>query len=69
MKVLSRLYSIIQYSKCSKILKASHLLKRSRQTVQTQSNCFLKKQSDQGLPVCYSDKDFVNSSLENQNFI
>ena len=43
--------------------------KRPRQTAQTQIRLLLKKQSDQGLPCCYSDKNLVNSSLENSHFI
>ena len=64
----------MKFGKCSKILNNSCLLKRPRQTVQTQIRLLLKKQSDQGLPcllfyrnsliwvctVCYSDKHFVN---------
>ena len=42
------------YSKCSKVSNTSCLVKRSRQTVQTQTSLLfqllLKKQSDQGLP-------------------
>ena len=35
--------------------------KRPRQTAQMRS--------DQGLPLCHSDKHFVNSSPDNQHFI
>ena len=38
------------YSKCSKILNMGCLLKRPRQTMQTQIRLLLKKQSDQDLP-------------------
>ena len=37
---------ILRYGKFSKILNTSWLLKRSRQTVQTQIRLLLKKQSD-----------------------
>ena len=47
-------FSIIEaecvYGKCSKVLKTSCLLKRPRQTAQTQIRPLLKKQYDQGLP-------------------
>ena len=42
--------SILSYGKCSKISNTSCLLKKSRQTVQTQIRLLLKKQSDQDLP-------------------
>ena len=48
------------YSKCSKILNRSFLLKRPRQTRQSQIR--LKKQSDQGLPCLPFGQAFVNSS-------
>ena len=40
-----KLYTVIDYGKCSKILT-----KLLRQTVQTQARLLLMKQSDQGLP-------------------
>ena len=43
--------SVQKYSKSSKILNASCLLKKPRRTVQTQIRLLLKKQSDQGL-IC-----------------
>ena len=42
----------------------SCLTKRPRQTVQTQIRLLLTKQSDQGLPVCYSGKHLVISSSQ-----
>ena len=43
------------YGKLFQILNTSCLLKRPRQTVQAQIRQLLKKQSDQGFPVCYSE--------------
>ena len=60
---------LTDYDKCSKILNTGHLPKRPRQTVQIHIRLLLKKQSEQGLPACYSDKHFVNSSPDNQHFI
>ena len=50
------------YSRCSKISNTSHIPKRSRQTVQTQSSLISV------FPICYSDEHFVNSSLYNPHF-
>ena len=52
------------------VLNFAHFsAKRPGKTVQTHIRLFLKKQSDHDLPVCYSDKHFVNSSLDNPHFI
>ena len=51
-KLISHSFSHIRvqhYNKCSKISNTGYLLKRHRQTVQTQIRLLLKKQSDQGL--------------------
>ena len=56
------------FDKCSKNLNTSYLLKRPRQTGQTQIRLLLMKQSDQVFPVCCSTKHFVNPSPDNQNF-
>ena len=59
-----------KYGKCSKILNSGRLPKRPRQTVQIQirrlllKNCLIRF-----FPVCYSEKNFVNASLDNQHFI
>ena len=66
-KVLQMTFSL-NYSKCFKTSNTSCLKKRPRQTVQTQIRLLLKKQSDQGFPVCQSDKYFVNSSPDNPHF-
>ena len=57
------------YSKYSKISNISLIQKRYRQTEQTQIRLPLKKQSDQDLPVCFSEMHFVNSKSEKQHFI
>ena len=56
--------TISYYGICSKISNISCLYSRPRQTVQSQIRLLLKKQSNQGLH-CYSDKYFMNSSLDN----
>ena len=53
----------IIYSRHSKISNNCHLPKRSRQTVQSKIRLLLMKQSDQALPVCYSNTHFVDFSL------
>ena len=60
------------YSNTVNVLKFQTLVvsqKWPRHTGQTLIRLLLKKQSDQGLPCFYSDKQFVNSSPENQLFI
>ena len=48
----------VNYSKCSKIMNASCLLKRPKQTGQTQIRMLLQKQSDQGLTCLLFCQEF-----------
>ena len=59
---------IANYGKCSKILNASCLLKRTRQTVQTQIRLPLQKQSDQGLLCFLCWQAFCESQPWKQTF-
>ena len=53
----------VLYGKCSKISNSSCLLKRHRQTVQTQIRLLLKKQTIWVFPVCLFSQTFFRSSL------
>ena len=62
---------VLRYGKCSKPLNTSCLPKRPRHSTDSDQTVSsrLKEQSNRGLPVCYSDKLFVNFSCENQHYI
>ena len=54
---------------CQKALDKQHRPRSEKYTGKTLIRLLLQKQSDQGLPVCFFDKLFVNSSPNNQCFI